>query len=164
LWFDFWNDSFYILSPPIGETGWDHVVCTFDNSSSSRRFYVNGSLVASNTAAYGFSGDGSFVLDGGARAMAYDEVRFYNRALSLQEVQSLYAYERNPIPNLTIAVKTIRLTLFVVSGKTYQLESSIGLNDWAPYGASFTPLFDTLTQDVEVTGSGQLFRIKQVSP
>src|SRR5262249_15743045 len=49
---------------------------------------------------------GSYSLIGGL-----EEIRMYNRALLPQEVQQLYQFEANPLPYLTVVVKTIRLTL-----------------------------------------------------
>jgi len=93
---------------------------------------------------------------------AMDDIRIYNRALSANEIKSLYLYERNPLTSLAIQVKTIRLSLFVELGRTYQLESSTDLKTWAAYGEPFTAVSSISIQDVDVENNQQNFRITEV--
>ncbi len=65
-------------------------------------------------------------------------------------------------PYLKVCVKTLRLTLFVVPGKTNQLESSPDLHTWTAYGAPFVNNSSTFFQDVEVLSERSYFRIQQV--
>jgi hypothetical protein len=103
---------------------------------------------------------GSYPLVGGI-----DDVRMYNRALSAQEVGQLYQYERNPLPNLGIAVKTIRLTLMLAPGTSNELDSSTDLKTWAPYGPPFVATNSITYEDVDIFGmQKQYFRVRLLTP
>ena len=65
------------------------------------------------------------------------------------------------VPVLNLAVQTVRLTLGVVEGTRYQLESSIDLSVWIPQG-EFVATSDTETRDFNAAESGQYFRIREV--
>ena len=67
-----------------------------------------------------------------------------------------------PAPYLTIGVKTLRLTLYVVPGKSNQLESSPDLHTWTPYGAPFVSNSSTFVQDVDVVSDQSYFRVHQL--
>ena len=56
---------------------------------------MNGDLVATDTADYGFSGDSSFAF--GFQNVSLDDVDFYNRVLTPTEVSQIYN-EPNPVP------------------------------------------------------------------
>ena len=96
-------------------------------------------------------------------SVTYDNVRIYNRALTDQEVQQLYRIESTSLPYLTIQVKTIRLSLYVEEGKTYQLESSTDLQSWAAYGSPFVAFYSPIYQDVDVLDSYRFFRIREIT-
>jgi hypothetical protein len=103
---------------------------------------------------------GSYPLIGGI-----DEVRLYNRALSAVEVRELYQYEANPLPFLTVVVKTIRLSLFLELGTTNQLDSSTGLAVWTPYGSPFLATNSVEYVDVDILGTQQqFFRVRRILP
>ena len=57
-----------------------------------------------------------------------DDVRIYNRALSTNEVQQLYAYRYGPVVTLLKAVKPSFTGLLL--GTNYQLQVSADLNTW----------------------------------
>ena len=122
---------------------WSHAVGVW--TTNGGKLYVNGVVVGGYSTTLrpdysrgfipsiaGNSGSG-FDNYGGI----IDDIRIYNRAFSDSEVQQLYTYERPPSPYLTIAIKTIRLNMFVALGKTNQLESSSNLISWTPYGSPF---------------------------
>ncbi len=118
LRFDFFNDSFDVPNV-IGNGHWSHVVCTFDNVTMERRIYIDGNLIATNLAAFGFSGPTNFFqitpaanVPGGL----IDNVRFYNRVLSGDEVTELYAFESACIPHRATA--TAQMTNGIVVGAT----------------------------------------------
>ena len=96
--YSFWYDDFDVMNASFGETGWEQIVFTFDQSTLERRIYRNGAVLATNLAAYGFSGNNSFAIIGGdastiSRPTAFDEFRVYNRALSSGEIVQLHAFE-----------------------------------------------------------------------
>ena len=90
---------------------------------------------------------------------AIDEVRFYNRTLSAQDVAQLYAYESQNLPALAITVKTVQVTLYLQPGRRYQLEASTDLATWSPVGSAFTATAPILTQDFEVAQTGRFWRL-----
>lgn len=91
-----------------------------------------------------------------------DDVRIYNRTLSAEEIASLYAYESVARPSVSIAVKSVRVTMLVEPGKTYQLESSSDLKTWVANGTSFTATAPQLDQDFDVTNGQRYFQLVEV--
>ncbi len=65
-------------------------------------------------------------------------------------------------PRLGLTVSKVRLTLDVVLGRRYQLESSNDLATWNAAGAPFVAQDERLTQEFDVDVSGTYFRINQV--
>lgn len=104
-------------------------------------------------------GIGSVSMIGGI-----DDVRMYDRALSNSEIQQLYLWERNPLPNLSIAIKTIRLTLLLEVGTSNLLEVSTGLTNWTPYKPPFVATSSIAYEDVDVLESKQFFRVRSLTP
>ena len=73
-------------------TGWNHIVYTYDGTNV--RGYLNGVLVAGPTAASG-NGTGTptaafTITPNPSGACQFDDVAFFNRALSLAEIEALY--------------------------------------------------------------------------
>ena len=97
LIFSFWFDDYnYPITGRI-RANWMHIFATFDNDTRTRKIYIDGTLVASNVAAYGFSGTGP--LRFGFMPGSMDEVRVYDRALSDAEVAQIYSSERQQNPH-----------------------------------------------------------------
>ena len=94
---DGFGSSAYSNSTPTNGT-WYHVVGVYDSTSATQKevLYVNGVLqtVTANATAFGLSGNTVTI---GARYSdilfngSIEDARIYNRALSAQEVQELYA-------------------------------------------------------------------------
>ncbi|MBE0542327.1 MAG: LamG domain-containing protein [Verrucomicrobia bacterium] len=167
LRFSFFYDDFDITSPRVGLGKWSHIVCTFDNSTRERRIYVDGSLIATNIAAYGFSGDGNFHLHGGGnstRPALLDQVRFYNRVLSSNEVATLRVLESGPHVDLIKAVKPALSGLFL--GTNYQLQLSGDLLTWTNHGAPFaaTNISVVYPEYFDVDNWNKLFFRLEVAP
>ncbi|MFZ3009789.1 MAG: LamG-like jellyroll fold domain-containing protein [Candidatus Microsaccharimonas sp.] len=88
-----------IPSNILGVSQWYHLVVTFD--PSNEKIYLNGSLIATYPNTVGslgnYDGSGGFMIgaiknvSGRYYNGSIDDVRVYNRALSLVEVQSIYA-------------------------------------------------------------------------
>ncbi len=92
------------LSGSLGpENAWYHVLATAD--STGHRLYVNGSLVASDTVAFSAPTAGPWIVgryDYGAYfGGTIDDVRVYNRGLSVGEVQTIYAQSLQLSPDTT---------------------------------------------------------------
>jgi len=66
------------------------------------------------------------------------------------------------LPTLTIGVSRVNVTVSVVLGRRYQLESSADLATWLPVGAPFVAQDDTVTQEFVVQETGRYFRINEV--
>lgn len=66
------------------------------------------------------------------------------------------------LPKLTIATSRVGVTMQVVPGKRYQLESSNDLPNFGPVGAPFVADKDTIAQEFTVSETGQFFRIVEV--
>ena len=151
----------------VGENEWTHVVCTYDNASRARQIFMNGALIASDVAQYGFSGTDIFSLhaQGGGQiseiAGLLDQMRFYNRVLTPSEVIALNTGEKSQLPWLSVAVKSIQVQMHVEIGKTYQLESSTNLTTWTPYGLPFTAFATTYTIDVDVAAGYRYFQVRE---
>jgi hypothetical protein len=165
LRFTFFNDDFDVATP-VGNGHWSQITCTFDKVTRERRIYVDGSLIATNIAVRGFSGQTNFDFNpGGLLGGGFmDQVRFYNRVLTPSEVQALYVFEKNPLPFLTIAVKTVRVDMYVEIGKTYQLQLSPDLNTWNPVGIPFVATATKYSSDFDVLNGQQFFRIIEIVP
>jgi hypothetical protein len=113
---------------------WVHVFGSFDSVTRSRKMYVNGVIVAQDTAAYGFSGTGP--LRFGFFAGSMDEVRVYNRALSDTEVQQIYASEA-PQPEPTRPAIEFQLGFrTVVAGESVTF--SVTASGTAPFSYRWT--------------------------
>ena len=65
-------------------------------------------------------------------------------------------------PKLSIDVTRVRVSLEVVLGRKYQIESSADLQVWLKAGDAFIAQDEVLQQDFDVNISGRYFRINQV--
>ena len=101
--FAFFFNELDIQSPRVGENEWSHIACTYDQSTMVRQIFVDGQMIANDVAQFGFSGDTFLRLNGGGgdKVGLLDQVRFYNRVLTADEIGQLYRYERIGPPSLT---------------------------------------------------------------
>ncbi len=96
--FGFLNNDLDTPSGTFGMGQWNHVVLTYDTDTNERKIYLNGGEAkASDTSVLGdFVGDtilniGRWNLSGGAQYWhgRIDELKIYNRALTLEEVTDI---------------------------------------------------------------------------
>jgi hypothetical protein len=87
-----------------GLNEWGHWVCTYDAGTSTRRMYLNGKLICSDTRppvnSAGNTRIGTNTYDHPTNGFfhgAIDQVRIYNRALLANDVSALYQSEAPPI-------------------------------------------------------------------
>jgi hypothetical protein len=66
------------------------------------------------------------------------------------------------LPLLAIAPSRVNVTMQVVPGKRYQLESSNDLPNFSPVGSAFTATSRTLTNEFTISETGQFFRIEEI--
>ena len=156
----FYNDCDAAQTVPVGQ--WAQLCFVFDNTNMSRKIFINGNEVSNCLAAYGFSGNDIFSING--RKVGMDDVRFYNRALSSSEVAQLHTIESAPRVDLVRAVKPS--FSYMTAGTSYQLQISPDLNTWTNHGLSFTATNSTMTypQYWDVDNWGKLFFRLQVLP
>ena len=151
--------------PPLHT--WTHLACVADAAARTVQLWINGALVSTNAFAgganIGYHSEFSLGHRGGYNDWFFigsmDEVRVYNRALSGPEVSALYAQQAGRPVDLAIAVKTLQLTMNVMPGKAYQLQSSADLANWTSQGGVFVPTTATITQEVDAAESGRYWRL-----
>ena len=85
-----WNDDNvrHNLDPPLALEQWCHVVVTYDKNDTKKCIYVDGELVSEGYTDSSFTGTSNFKF--GASGITLDDLRFYNRALSANEVSAIY--------------------------------------------------------------------------
>ena len=156
------------LLTPLAYGTWVHIVGVWDGAMSE--LYVNGVLLSNRVTT------GTIVVDNGpleigryANAASYyngaiDDVRIYNRALSTNEVQQLYAFESRPIVALRKAVSPSFSNLYL--GTNYQLQISTDLSTWTNSGAAFAPTNTVMAypQYWDVDNWNSLYFRLQVAP
>ncbi len=79
------------------DSNWHHWVCAYNATTNFRAIYLDGVLVASDTAPIDYLGSGVIYLgddsgvgSSGSFSGQLDELRIYNRALSTDEISQLY--------------------------------------------------------------------------
>jgi hypothetical protein len=85
--------SVFLSGGTISANTWSHVVVT--GSATGHKIYINGVLSGSSATAYTPAGDNETLDIGGSLDFfsgSLDDVRIYNRALSLSDVSELYSY------------------------------------------------------------------------
>jgi hypothetical protein len=112
LIYSFWYDDFYVSTAGSNRDDWIHLFATFDNDTLTRKTYVDGVLVGTNVAAYGFSGTGP--LQFGYMTGSMDEVRVYNRALTDSEVGQIHTSESSPVPESASTLGLVSMALIVL--------------------------------------------------
>lgn len=102
-WYDSWL-AYYMNYTP---TNWIHVALSYDSTKHTLSKYVNGKLVAANRSHIDFTASNSSdLILGGMDCWNYffngdmDELRFYNRELTEQDVAATYEYEKAPITSI----------------------------------------------------------------
>lgn len=96
--YNYTSGSGIALTDPVsrGTNVWTHYVITYDNASTTMTLYVNGNSAVSNTSISITGDSNALYINGGqySRMNAYyDNIRLYNRALTADEVSSMYNYE-----------------------------------------------------------------------
>lgn len=92
--FSFFYDDFDVAFKPESQK-WTHLVATYNAANGLRTLSVNGVLIAQNQAQYGYSGTAIFTF-GGRYGTFVDDIRIYQRPLSVVEIKSLFEIESNP--------------------------------------------------------------------
>jgi hypothetical protein len=161
-------------------TDWQNLIATYTASNGLISTYENGVLIATNYASTP-SGTGAIVntgdlFIGGATVHPYDggfaglinEVRIYNRALSVSEVQRLYVYGYAlQFGSSVTLLKAVQPSFsYLLPGTNYQLQVSGNLNTWTNQDSPFTATTNNMIypQYFNVDNWGKLFFRLQASP
>jgi len=98
------NTNWGAVGDPINDNSWYNITAIRDSSNIS--LYVNSILVDTQSTALGTNSNSSDLIIGAQRTNVgfytglIDDVRIYNRALTLDDVNAIYA-ETNPVPEPT---------------------------------------------------------------
>lgn len=157
---------FLSASPPVNTNAWFQVFMR--GSTNTGNISINGTMGMSgwpcsySIPVQGFIGAGS--TNGLFFAGDIDDVRIYNRVLSDDEVQQLYAYESGPWLSLTKAVHPSFSNL--TAGTTYQLQVSADMKTWTNHSLPFSATNSAMTfpEYFDVGDWGTLFFRLQASP
>lgn len=156
-------------SAPLYATNntWSFVAITYENGTI--RIFENGAWanVTGNPLATTMSrfyigaetiSDGSYFRYNFLGAI--DDVRLYNRALSTNEVEALYAFESiKPQPQVQL-VKAITVDAAnLTAGSNYQIQVSTDRTNWSSWGSPFTATSVNYTNTTfeRVSASGQRY-------
>ncbi len=174
----------FLTGPANTVTGqWYHLAYTFDDSSKQQVLYANGILVASGTANKTITYDNHPVLLGadlenGALSFFHsgliDETSLYNRALTRDEVLTIYnagaAGKQLPVtlPPAPLLLQpeligtSIKLTWSAVSNATYRLEFNPDLNltNWNVLSGDVLSLSNTASKLDTLTTSNRFYRVR----
>ena len=66
------------------------------------------------------------------------------------------------LPSVAIHVSKVNVTLTVVQGRRYVLESSNNLVAWASVGEPFLALEESISQEFDLAETGRYFRVQQL--
>ena len=92
-----WSTSTYIVLGEYSDNTWYHVAFTYNSFDNEIRVYKNGMYIDSDNAVGIFSNTENFLIGAGITGMDYhwngtiDDVMIFNRFLSAEEIQALYA-------------------------------------------------------------------------
>ena len=106
----FWANDLNVAGSPSVET-WYHLVATYDTTTNSRKLYLNGSLIGSDTSTSDLTNTNSYSLRIGNYYSDYflgsvDEVHILNTVHSADWIATEYANQNSPSTFVTESVVT----------------------------------------------------------
>lgn len=149
---------------------WIHLVCVADAIQQRMSLWIDGKQVKEGPFTRGANAGYHAPFNLGRRPGGYndwflagslDEVRVYNRALTAEEIGILYAVDAGRADGVRIAVETVRITMDVIPGTSYLLQSSPDLTTWTDYGSAFVATSANHTVSVNAVESGRYWRLIQ---
>lgn len=163
----FSGDSYFSTTLSYTQNQWYAAALVVSNGAAS--IYVNGTLAGSGAVetSYSFTTTNDLHIGNDAWTTEWDwwgglidDVRFYNRALSTNDVQALYQYESVNAQLVGASPALELITTNLVIGGIYQIQTSGDLTNWTNYGTSFIATATNQPQYVLVTGSQGFYRIE----
>ncbi len=152
--------------PSVGT--WTHLVCVADSIDKHVAIWINGEKKAEDTFAGGANLGFHAAFNLGRRPGGYndwflagslDEIRVYSRALTDTEIVNLYALDSGFAKPVEIGIEMLRLTMHLVPGKAYVIQSSPDLSAWTDFGNSFTPTVADYQVSVTASESRKFWRV-----
>lgn len=154
--------------PPLNT--WIHLVCVADSAQQSMSIWIDGKRVKEGSFSRGANTGFHGAFNLGRRPGGYndwflagslDEVRVYDRALTAEEIGTLYALDAGRAGKVQIAIETMRVTLDVIPGVSYLLQSSSDMEMWTDHGAAFVATSAKEQVTVNAVESGRFWRLIQ---
>jgi hypothetical protein len=137
-------------------------------AGSTYNTYVDGLLFSSETNLIeSLSGNAAPVTIGRAENLSVngklDDLRIYSRALSTNELTSLFRYETAFPPEIAGTTRALGLQLGnLVTGAYYQIQTSSDMSTWTNYGVAFLATSAFSVQYVDVGWSNAFFRVQRL--
>jgi hypothetical protein len=176
------NGESAMLVAPVSTGQWFHVAATLDDASSAMKIYLNGSIAAQTNTSFrplgplepaANSGLGIGNVQGAGRSQfrfpfngLIDNLRFYSRALTVEEIQSIY----NP-PASCEAMLDLRLyagiTVSAPIGSTVRIDDREALSPpdaWQPLTNILIPSSPYLFFDASSSAAHRRFYRAFVAP
>src|SRR4051812_30708719 len=156
-----WGGGNDVNSGVVVDKKWHQILVTHDGSALE--IWIDG--VQKGMSAIGIDTQSSPLAIGGLSGGkifqgSIDDVRLYNRALSPQEIERLFALESHLSAPIQIEVATVRLKVFAKKSRLYEIQSASLLRDWTPI-ASFMGDDNFTNMVVEVQPEQKFFRVIQ---
>jgi len=105
-------------------SGWEHYVFVSSNEGNYSKIYKDNKLICTKTGQHTFSADGRTLIIGGFSTIYFDgyvdDMRFYDRALSEDEIASLYSEGGWPVQQILLPANT-----YIKKGSSQQLSVDV---------------------------------------
>ena len=153
-----------VIDPPAKTETRATGVAAIRGGSVSGASPIDGGFGYTNAPAVRFIGGGG----SGAKGIAVVDG---GEVISIQITDPGSGYTNAPVvligsptapPTLSIKVSKVEVDLFLILGRSYQLQSSADLTAWKPIGGVFVAESETVEQEFDVAETGQFFRIVEM--
>jgi len=169
-----WNDTGGDLGVPIPLQGLVELDSCSPHKAAATAQVVNGFVVGVNLtdSGCGYTNPPVILIQGGGGTNAIaTAIMESGRVAAITIVNPGCCYTNLPrivigsppfVPSLSIRTSRIKVLQNVTLGRSYLLESSSNLVNWAAAGPQFTAQSETIDTEFEVDVTGRYFRIREV--